>query len=356
MPYLDFGGLRKGTNHKNFFRRIPHSTDNESNFILAKRREFKNTDVYRSVFDYETDDFDNSRILGPFFLDFDTDDIYTSFGEIRKQVNSATNNIERIFGIPKNIQELYYSGSKGFHVIISPVVFGFEYAMDYPEQFLKVAKLLKKIYKETYGKESLIDFKIYDRRRVFRLVNSINSKSGLYKIPITHKELQSLELDDIKEIAKKPREGFESPIPYFIPKAKRIWEHLFEIVKSSDSDIRKEERGEHNRGRRRKDKKILPCISNILKTGIDEGSRNNVTVALASSLFQAGFERDEVLDILTEWNDNNNPPLSDSEITTTMVSAETMVEHDKNYGCPSIENLGLCVPNKCRIAINRRNT
>lgn len=354
MPYLDFGGVRKGKN-KDFFRRIPHSTDNESGFIAAKRREFNNTDVYRSVFTYETDDLENSRMRGPFYLDFDSDDIYTSFNLLKKQVNNATNFLEKEFGIPKDLQELYYSGSKGFHIVVRPEVFGFDYALDYPEKYLKLAKLFKVIYNQTYGDESLIDFKIYDRRRVLRLVNSINSKSGLYKIPLTHQELQSSRLDDIVAIAKNPRNNFTFSAPYFIQRAKDSWDELFREEspkeKTQEIDTRKKERGTRRKG----NKTILPCIKNILVTGIDEGSRNNTTVALASALFQAGYDRDEVLVFLTEWNEDNNPPLSDAEITTTMMSAQSMVDHDKNYGCNSIKNLGLCVPNKCKIANSRRS-
>lgn len=349
MPYLDFGGLRK-SGGKSFFRRIPHSTDNEAKFIEAKRKEFKNTDVYRSVYTYETEDLENSRIVGPFYLDFDCKDIGVSFEIIKRQVNSAANNIEALFGIPKQYQELYYSGYKGFHLVISPVIFGFDYGTDYPEKYLKLAKLLRKLYNNIYTHESLIDFQIYDRRRVLRLVNSINSKSGLYKIPITHEELQALGPMSINKLAKSPR-NIEIPAPHYIEEARAMWNRLFDDT--FDVDIREKEEEVH-REKPKTRRALLPCIKNILNTGITEGSRNNTTVALASALFQSGLERDDVLDILIQWNESNVPPLSDTEITTTMMSAQGMVSNDKNYGCPSIINLGLCTPDKCKIA-NRGN-
>ena len=47
---------------------------------------------------------------------------------------------------------------------------------------------------------------IYQRRSLIRLVNTKNTKSGLYKIQITHQELLKLTIKQIKGLAKNQRD------------------------------------------------------------------------------------------------------------------------------------------------------
>ena len=50
-----------------------------------------------------------------------------------------------------------------------------------------------------------VDTQIYDNKRLFRIPNTRHEKSGLYKIPITLNELQTLSIDQIREMAVKQR-------------------------------------------------------------------------------------------------------------------------------------------------------
>jgi len=349
MPYFDFGGARN-VNGTPFFRRIAHDTESEQDFIRTKRKEYRNTDIYRSIFNYETDDLDKSRIVGPFFLDFDLDGLNEqNYRTLKMQVSHAGLLLKDIFGIDEEYQELYFSGSKGFHVLLAPEIFGFDFedSTIVIEQYKALAGLIARSIRKNLPYEPLIDMKIYDKRRVFRIVNSKNSKSGLYKIYLTHDELRSLSLGDFKELAKAPRE-VEILFPPFLPIARQRWDILMSEneseVNEGRRDIRKREGKNFRKG------SVMPCIKELLKHGVDKGSRNNTTVALASALLQSGLDKDEAYDVLLDWNEQNNPPLSDSEIMHTLMSANGMIENNRRYGCSSIKTLELCVPHLCKYA------
>jgi len=353
MSYFDFGGFCTSSKGEKFFRRIPHDVDDECPFIERKRKEYRNTDIYRSVFDYETDNLDTSKIRGPFYLDFDMDNLNDdNYISLKRQVGYAYEFIQGILDIPCEFIEIFFSGKKGFHILISPVIFGFDFeeANKVVGNYKAFADFIKwKIEKETVINPSCIDMQIYDKRRVLRIENSINSKSGLYKIRLSKKELHNLTLEELKELAKTPRD-VELFYPPYLKEVRSAWDYIIADDTHLPTSERKE-RKKLNRNNNRIRKDLMPCIKEIMLHGVDKGSRNNTTVAFASSLLQNGYDTDEVLETLLEWNDMNNPPLSENEITVTLISANKMLENDKHYGCTSIKNLGLCVK-KCKFARN----
>lgn len=93
--------------------------------------------------------------------------------------------------VPQDNIEIWYSGNKGFHVIVN---------LDKEIPFTEVKKLV-------FGKYAVglvtIDPSVYLPTQVLRLPNSKHGKSGLYKVQLTQEELNTLSLDEIREIAKK---------------------------------------------------------------------------------------------------------------------------------------------------------
>lgn len=351
MPYFDFGGIRKSTSGNSFFRRIACSTDNEQHFIESKRKEYNNTDIFRSIFTYETNDFDTSRVVGPFYLDFDLDGLTEeNFRTLKMQVSHAGLALKDTFGVDEKYQKLFFSGNKGFHILLEPEIFSFSFenANVIVEQYKALASYIARSIKKNLPYEPLIDMQIYDKRRVFRIVNSRNSKSGLYKISLAHSELRTLSLQDLKNLAKAPR-SVQTVISPFIQQAKQRWNILMSESEANGNKrvIREKKRKNIYKG------SIMPCIKELLKHGVSQGSRNNTTVALASALLQSGIDKDEAFEVLLEWNELNSPPLSETEITITLMSANSMIENDRRYGCSSIKALDLCTPEVCKYAKRR---
>jgi len=132
----------------------------------------------------------------PPYIVFDIDNVQaldTALDDVRRLVKR----LREDFGIDNPLIGVWFSGNSGFHVSIDSRAAGFE-----PN---KQAHVIHKLLARTLAGNVPIDTKIYDRTRLFRIENSINAKSGLYKIPLTHEELATLTIDQIKELAKHPR-------------------------------------------------------------------------------------------------------------------------------------------------------
>ena len=92
----------------------------------------------------------------------------------------------------------YFSG-RGFHFGIHSKAFRWK-----PDKNLHVKVKEALLNKDIW---SFADSSVSDKTRIIRLVNSLNSKSKLWKIPLTVAELQG-NIDTILLMAKKPRKKF----------------------------------------------------------------------------------------------------------------------------------------------------
>lgn len=193
-------------------------------------------------------------------------------------------------GIDMNSCRFYFSGSKGFHVMIPSGYFQAEPSEDIHKRFRKVALHL--------AKGINIDTAIYDKTRLFRLPNTINSKSGLYKIELYSFEAMSMTIEDILERAKEPSERLE------IEKDYDAAESLTELF---HEDLNKPKENGQTKVRT----KI--CMHTLMK-GVGQGERDNVGVRVASHLRQSGLTPKMIWTALDEWNGTNDPPLETDEL------------------------------------------
>jgi hypothetical protein len=79
------------------------------------------------------------------------------------------------------------------------------------------------------------------------------------------------------------------------------------------------------------------------------GSRNNTAAALASYFKQRGYSRKKGWEKLIAWNDRF-ANLSETELSTTF---ESIYRRDYTYGCSTLEQLGVCLKDECKIGKNR---
>lgn len=330
---VEFGGAKN-----EFFRRNMYIYNNDVPSMIDLINEYNNTDIYCSIYSYENDDIENCGLLGPLYFDFDDVNIEANYKDVRREVYQLISLLNREFGIPLDYMEIYFSGNKGFHVLIPPEVFGITNDVDLNIKYKKLVKLIAKEYNLTR-----LDNKIYDRKRLFRLPNSINSKSGLRKIKINLDFLMDNDFISILELAKDHNKEIIVEINKeikTIQKAKKAFEYLFSPIKHINYHVNKTNNVIN-------DKELLPCITNILNTSIGEGKRNNTAIVLASGLIQTGRDENSIIDMLTKWNQNNNPPIPDRELLSTFVSAKQMYLNNKHYGCSAIKDLDMCV-NTCK--------
>ena len=332
----EFRSLPPRTSEKFFLRR----DELYSSKVQSMLNRFGNKDVYLSIFAFEdVDNLDTCKIIGPMYLDFDGSvDSNESYILLTTQVKRVLSIFVNIWKIDKDMISIYFSGAKGFHVIIPPEILGIEPHKNLNEEYRNLA-----LYLKTQFSADSIDTKIYDRRRIFRIENTINSKTDLYKVPITIRQLYQFSRDDMLRWARQPRNECVKP-PKQCQTAITFYENI--VAKNANSGIRRKPSCRKNLKDIPKKKYILgPCVKTMLQTGISKGNRNNICVMLASSLMQNGYQVTEVQNIIVEWNNKNPIPLPEKELLSTIDSAYKMLGY-RNYGRRSYEDLGVCIGGK----------
>ncbi|MFC1527536.1 primase C-terminal domain-containing protein [Candidatus Neomarinimicrobiota bacterium] len=208
--------------------------------------------------------------------------------------------LQHDFDVTLDSLVIYFSGSKGFHIGIPISLLGdIEPSENLPLRFKKFVL--------SFGNWGF-DTKIYDKARLWRFENSINSKSGLYKIRLWDRELLDLSIDEIKELAKKSRDNSDFPSyneTDACPLLTKIWKDTEAII-TPKAKINFSHQ---------KDK-----IS-FLDKGVSKGNRNNTTFDYAKKLKIKGYNQPDTVEKLIQWNHYlNSPPLSEKEVKRTIRS------------------------------------
>lgn len=278
-------------------------------------------------------DLDCNDLLGE-----DTEE--KAFDIIREDAKKILAILSALFYIDEEQVDIYFSGAKGVHIVVPQAILGIQPTKELNNIFMTLVTDIKK-----YVPYGTVDTKIYDNKRLFRLPNSINSKSGLYKIPIYASELRTLSYKDMKLLAQQPR-TIQRPKPLYNTRANRMY------CKYIDEWHKKLEEIEDRKNKTYKNsfKYTPPCITYILQEGITEGSRNHTIAAVASFFKQQGLSEGETLDRLTKFNaELVQPSLHTREVERTIAS---IYSGEYRYGCRTLVELGFC-KDECKIAQKR---
>lgn len=140
---------------------------------------FKKTKTVKGITDVKTNQL---------WFDFD------SHTDLNKPKEDAIELVDRITEyFHSDSIEIYYSGFKGFHVLVK---------LDREITPYQVKKIVTK-----FGDNlETLDMQVYDANRILRAENTQHEKTGLFKIPLTQTELAIFSIDKIKELAKTQRE------------------------------------------------------------------------------------------------------------------------------------------------------
>lgn len=196
-----------------------------------------------------------------------------------QKAHEITAKILESFGLKESFARVYFSGSKGFHIYIRCEYFGITKPTADCSARLKDVLLSMS---EKYG--FAFDRGNYHANRKFRLPNSINEKSKLYKIELTFDQFYTLSIEEIKEKAKSPGpvtlDIYDTPEPKISIETS---EASFGLPAKID-----EETNEF------KTYKNKPCIEKLLQTEIDEGNRHYVLIRLVGDLYNQGLTDDDI--------------------------------------------------------------
>ena len=242
--------------------------------------------VYKSLYLYDEEgrqyhrlrktfrDFLGKRYIKDILIDIDKGDNTDDY--TLNKTKGVLYELEQLY-VQKHSFNVYFSGT-GYHIVISEEVFNF------PQGSTDLPFIVKETMNNLF---SDIDLAVYSRTSIYRCHNTLNQKSGLYKIPLTRKQIQECSAKDIMSIASKQ----------IILNTEPTWGDG-ELEKSVITNIPKIRVLDTNV----EPKNIVPCVQKMYKLGPEEGSRNNTMMRIASHFFRHGIPSAAAKAALLEWN------------------------------------------------------
>jgi len=201
--------LERSYSHKEYAKNSPYNrgifgTKTDEERLIGQK------DCYKSVFDhsvnflrhFETNNDStagyNGKVRFSFLaIDFDSTDLNESLNWTRELIRK----LQEEYEVDTKQLRYYFSGHKGFHVEIPSWIIDAEHqpSSQYPQIFKAIVQELTEH----------ADLSLYQTLRLYRINNTINSKTGLYKVELSLDEITNLSIEKIKEFATNYR--FNSP-------------------------------------------------------------------------------------------------------------------------------------------------
>ncbi len=311
---------------------------------VSKVKKPKNTpDCYRTVYRYPDEfkqHFDKNKTVsgynGPVYSDFlpiDIDDD-NNLDNAQKVAVNAVKKLEATADVQLEYIWLYFSGSKGFHILLPAEMLGVEPSKHLPDHFkFMVSRMFPDLD---------IDLSIYDKLRLFRISNTKHGKTGLYKVQLRPNEILYKNIGEIKELAKKPRDATCEP-----PEEKNdVLVQLYNQFdpKKHGSSAKPEKSDQGSLSETKPPKRAKRCYYKLLQ-GVDQGERDNAALRLAVHFKKQGYGRDIILGIMERWNRKNRPPLQGKDVEKAVSQA---YENSYDFGCND-HLLEACCDPRCYI-------
>lgn len=313
------------------------------------REHYKNQGVYQTVMQYINPiwfqnekgkwiiNASDSLKWGDFYLDFDTViESEQDYIKLKEDVKVALRYITVIMQVDIKQVQFYFSGNKGIHLIIPAITLGLDPHVALNQIYKQIAEDIK-----SYCKNNTLDTKVYDDKRMFRMVNSWNIKGKAYKIPISSDEFNKLSHAELLQLAQSPRQiKIEQPLPS--QRARLV------IKKHIEEWTQKINKRTEFTGKIRKIKTEPPCIKamneKLFRETVDE--RNNSATALASFYMQQQVPREETVARMQKWGEERcSPPLKANEIE---IIVNSVYNGQYKYGCDTFKRVsGVCDKEKC---------
>lgn len=267
--------------------------------LQTKIQSFSKGEGYYCLFDLEPrDSFKEYRgiqspALGYFVLDFDSSE----------DMDLAKNDcltVIKALDLQPDTFKVFFSGNKGFHLYIRQEFFNIPANDRTAKSFESVATELGKRFNL-----NTLDDSIYQANRKFRIPNSQHQKTGLYKIEIDWRRLESLTIDEIKNLAKTPQKL--TLFDYSLPTTKytkAVYKkedgsvNLYGLESVTDKDM-------SSGGSEFATFKDKVCISSMQSSKHKEGMRHEVALTLISEYFHQGLTQPETEECLLSYCKTN---------------------------------------------------
>jgi len=277
--------------------------------------------------------------LAPLYFDVDCD------GDLDKALVWARTLVEFFvsqLGLSEPAVRVWFSGSKGAHILVDPVALGIEPSATLTADMKIVALELVRYLADRGAGDMVIDRAVYSLPRMLRLPDQVNPKSGLHKVELRHQELFRLTADQIMDLARQPRGSLWSAddLPgERVPAAAQWWaKALARAREPREFRIRTAEvaglkvRPDGHVVDELTSADMPPCIAGMVQAVASPGTRNRVELQIACWAKGAKLPFDKALALLATWTTANRPELSAENARAKAESIVRSVYGNASYG------------------------
>ena len=278
----------------------------------------------------------DGRVWTPFLpLDIDAHPPEASLDDALAVARRTYELLTERWQVPPDVIHAYFSGAKGFHLLIDTRACGRVAASgDLHRVFSRMRLEILRALPDAV--RPLFDLAIGDKVRLLRLPNTRHAGSGLFKVGLTHTELLEASVADIRALARAPRPLPRTTYAGLLP-AEPVTPHprLVELYQHARRALRRQRVPHPYRlgpAPAQPHEALCPARQRMWDTAIAPGNRNNVAIRLASALRLAGFAEPATLAWLEAWNRRQTVALPAREQRSVVRSAFAR-PYPYTYGC-----------------------
>jgi hypothetical protein len=211
--------------------------------------------------------------------------------------------------------QIYFSGSKGFHVVLDVDMHG------------ENCEAMAKYIVTTLCNAESLDKGMYKKRNMWRIYNTLNEKSVLYKIQISKWDLISLMIHEIKFMAREAGSTWDSDFSEFDDIA------FGRLCIEGSGSLARPEHVDKKQSEKAWELMATPCIYRLIKEAPEDGTKHNTQVILARFFKWAGTSEQEAIDVLLD-----NPHYREHEEHLRQVFSSVYGNGKNwNFGCKNCD-------------------
>lgn len=283
-------------------------------YTYLKQTETPTTDFYKPELTFTQYEGPVRPALNCVSFDFDSSDFEKVLNDVKKFIAWVD--------VPD--LAIFFSGSKGFHVLIP---FGYFPLDESPNLHLQLKDMATEL-KQTYP---TLDNTIYNYNRKFRTPFS-QHESGLYKTFFPHEQLNNYNETEIKAIAQKQCiVDFLDIIKPTLPREPlEIFIELHESCKRKSYEVEKVKAGTKDAPTpfEKYDGKL--CIKKLLDSRCDDVGRNNACLRIVNDFYRIGKLQKDCEDVVYAWATKVGLPASEVSLIIRNVYNGNA---NYNFGC-----------------------
>lgn len=219
--------------------------------------------------------------------------------------------LEEIYDVPIAYQRIAFSGAKGFHVSVPMRAISADHLRP------NFADIFKGMAADMFDGFTTVDLAIYENKRILRMPNTVNAKTGLHKIPISFDELCT-DMDAIRGLARAPRNrGDIDLMPLseisLCEGISGLFEQHAENVRNAHTASARTDTHAHA-----DDEHPDNEIMDLFRNGTKKGHRDTNLTKLAGFLIKKGIDRAMATEMLLGWNKLNDPPFDAEDVINSV--------------------------------------